>query len=507
MRTRGTALGLALALGLLGSGCTVGGPARHAGNQADPGPVRHVEWRGCGDGEAFQAGEVVHGKPQCGYLTVPTDWGGASPGEQSLAVTRMRASGNRRGVLVVNFGGPGATATDRVMDLHEALPAKLRADYDLVAMDPRGVGESGRLSCADPGLRTLKPSLDAAPDTDLESRALEESVGRLGRSCALRQPSLIGHLGSSDLARDVDALRATLGVVRISLLGYSYGSLMAYEYARLFPERVERMVLDGAVVPGADPGRAAVDRGRAAQQALEWFAEECAELGCPLGKDARTVLATLTAVQQQLELTPVPVPGGPAGAVVNEGRFTALLFTTLYAPALADQFAEAVPSLRAGDPTAFVELADRVAQAEEGISTTIVDGVTWATLCLDRPRARTSRQTHLEAVGSSPVFGRLVAAEATMCSDWPVSAQPLAGTPLPPAVGAKALLVSNSADPTTPRAGADQLARLLPGSSHLRVEAWGHTATFLGFECVDRAVTAFLLDGTRDAALRGCPAG
>ena len=481
-------------------GCTGEPPQRADGDASKGFAAQRLVWRGCGHGESFQAGEAVKGEPECVMLRVPTDYAKPTDSEQELAVARVQARSPRQGVLVVNPGGPGVPATASVTELADALPDELRNAYDLVVLDPRAVGWSGYLSCTDPRARTFTKPLDGTPDDDPERDALAAHLKRLGESCLQRQPALAGHVGTDELARDVDVLRSALGTERLDILGFSYGSLLAYEYARLFPDRLGRMVLDGVVVPGESPANAAKASAFAAEDALYNFVLGCVDEKCSLGKDEDAVYDTLDRLQKSLDSTPVPIPGRAAPDAVDESWFTSVLFTALYSPGIAADLPDAVAGLRKGDPTAFVKLSDALDDLPSGPSDNVEDGLYLGTTCLDRPRGEVTFDDRFTFEDASPTFGRMLATQAASCADWPVPARPLPKAKLPATTGAKALLVSNAADPATPREGADQVRELLPGSGHLRVQTWGHTAAFVGIDCVDTAVTAFLLHGTMPAS-------
>lgn len=493
-------LGASLAFVVATATACSGDPGREADDAPSGYAAQRLAWRGCGHGESFQAGEAVKGESECVRLRVPTDYAAPGDGQQELAVARVQARTKREGVLVVNPGGPGAPATATISDLADALPDGVRDAFDIVAIDPRAVGESGYLSCTDPEARTWTSPLDGTPDDEAERTAFAAHLKRLGDSCQQRQPSLIGHLGTEEFARDVDILRSALDVDQIDILGFSYASLLGYEYARLFPARLHRMVLDGVVVPGQSPVNAAKARAVAAEDALFDFVAACVEEKCSLGSSEDDAFAALDELQRSLDAKPVPIKGRDAAHAVDESRFTAVMFNALYTPDLAFDLPDAVAGLRKGDASAFVALSDKVALVPGTLPGNVENGLFLATTCLDAPRPDVRDADRFALEDASPTFGRMLATDAAACADWPVPARPLPKAGLPSATGAKALLVSNAADPATPREGADQVRGLLPGSSHLRVGIWGHTAAFAGIECVDSAMTAFLLNGTKPAA-------
>lgn len=462
-----------------------------------------IAWRGCGDGQSFQAGEAKPGEPQCAYLRVPTDYADPQKGEQQLAVLRVPASGGKAsGVLFVNPGGPGEPATAFARPFAEDLPEAVRAAFDVVVMDPRAVGESGSLSCQGGDSTQAMDALDLAPDTDEERQALRAARRQLGQSCAQRQPSLIDHLATEDFARDVDLFRSALKVPELSVLGYSYGSLLGYHYARLFPQRVERLVLDGAVAPGVAPAESALARARTAQDALWEVAADCVEGGCGLGDTEDEALASIVELQDRLDANPVPVKSHDLLAEIDEDLLTGTMLQALYHPGYAYEFDDVLVALGEGDPTPFIEVFDELAGEGPVLDTLAVNGAAAGTQCLDEPRVAVSDADRVRIQETSGAFGKLLAADAVACQDWPVSPRDAPSERLPGRVDA--LVLSNSPDPATPEAAADRLTALMPGAVHLRTGLFGHTAAFQGDGCVDSAVTRFLVDGDTRPAERGC---
>jgi pimeloyl-ACP methyl ester carboxylesterase len=188
------------------------------------------------------AWEPCAGQPgsRCADLVVPLSY--ADPGGPSttVRVSFRPATGASRGVLVTNPGGPGAEALHNALGVDALTGGALAPHYDLVGIDPRGVGESAPISCGLTPAQVGRAGVDDAPSPDAEALAAATA-----RACADHAPDL-AHTTMPNLARDVDRLRAALGRERISFYGTSGGTTLGTTYAALFPERVDRMVLDSA---------------------------------------------------------------------------------------------------------------------------------------------------------------------------------------------------------------------------------------------------------------------
>src|SRR5436305_1546760 len=172
----------------------------------------------------------------CRIVTVPLDRSGGVPGDVHLFVEDRSSPQPSRGAIFVLAGGPGQAATPLIGPLEQLLGPAL-SDHELVVFDQRGTGASDPLDC---------PSIDNATAQTQEQNAVEGCAEALGPRRAFYT--------SRDSADDIDAVRAALGLDKISLYGVSYGTFTAVTYARRYPDRVQSLILDSVVNPnGRDP--------------------------------------------------------------------------------------------------------------------------------------------------------------------------------------------------------------------------------------------------------------
>ncbi|MGZ6793013.1 MAG: hypothetical protein ACXVFV_08670, partial [Mycobacteriales bacterium] len=133
-------------------------PSTRAADQASPG--RLSAWRPCADGF------------ECATLTVALDDAEPALGTVGLALTRHRATGGPRlGSLLVNPGGPGASAVEYLQASYQGYPQTVRQHFDLVAFDPRGVGLTAPVRCLSTAQLDAYFHLDPVPDTEAELAA------------------------------------------------------------------------------------------------------------------------------------------------------------------------------------------------------------------------------------------------------------------------------------------------------------------------------------------------
>lgn len=200
---------------------------------------QRLRWRACGTDQ------------DCATLRVPLDYARPEGPTLDLSVLRLRASGRdqRVGQLVMDPGGPGASAREFAAAGSLVVGPVVRRYFDLVGMDPRGVGRSHPLHCLDTAGTDAFLAMDPTPDTPAEVATSERLTRSFGQACLRGSGDLLAHVSTVEAAKDMDVLRSALGESQLDYLGVSYGTLLGATYAELFPGRVRRMVLDGAEDP------------------------------------------------------------------------------------------------------------------------------------------------------------------------------------------------------------------------------------------------------------------
>jgi len=464
-----------LAAGLLLSACTgAAGPEARptpsaapsaAPTEAEPTPVP-LAWAPCGDGF------------ECTALPAPLDRGDPSAGTVDLAVTRRPApdAATRIGSLVVNPGGPGSSAVDYLQQAWQQVPEPVRARFDLVAFDPRGVGGSAPVRCVTTEELDALVALDPDPDDDAELQALQDGGRRLADGCAARSGDVLPHVSTEEAARDLDLLRASLGDEGLTYLGYSYGTAIGAEHLRLFPTRVRAMVLDGALDPALSWDELLSGQAAGFDVALAAFLDDCERTRCAF---RRVVDGDLTAafdvLAARVDAQPLP---GDGERTVGPGEFSLGVGAGLYSrtsgwPAVAEGLALA----EQGDGSVLLQLSDAyLDRTDDGYANTTEANL--AVNCIDRPWPRETGP-YLELAEqvrrTSPRFGPAIALSGLSCATWPVppvrEPQPVQAGGAPPVV-----VIGTTRDPATPYAWSQALADQLSSAVLLTVDGDGHTA-------------------------------
>ena len=436
------------------------------------------------------------GPAECATLEVPLDYDDPGGQRMELAITRVPATGERLGSLFVNPGGPGASAVAYAKAADSVVGSPIREHFDLIGVDPRGVGLTSPIECMSDAQLDELAAAEAAPDSSSEERALVALARMPGMGCATSSPDLIAHVGTVDSARDLDIARAAVGDPTLTYLGKSYGTLLGATYAELFPTRVGRMVLDGAL-PGSLTTEE-VSRGQAIafEMVLDDFIADClTHDDCPLSGDVDAAGDQLRSWLDGLDDAPLT-----SGDREVTGALAAYaILTNLYVPDYDfPRLREALgPAIEDQDAAALLALLDsRISRGPDGRYENNSSEAFYAVSCLDRPYVGTLddvRRLATEWGKDAPTFGPSLAWGLLACRDWPAQGEPVTRTR---AEGAPPILVvSTRRDPATPFAWGVDLAEDLASARLLTYEGDGHTAYLKGSACVDDAVEGYLLAG------------
>lgn len=450
--------------------------------------------------------ESCPGAFECGTVKVPVDYSEPDGQTLDLAVNRRPADGGSAvGALIVNPGGPGASGVDYAQQAVAQFGPEVLRSYDVVGFDPRGVAASEPVECLDDAGVDELLAADPDPDTAAEVSEIETVLSSFAAGCADDAGALLPHLSTTDVARDVDVLRAVMGDESLHYYGASYGTFIGAVYAELFPDRVGRVVLDGAVDPSLDNEE--VNRQQAAgfETALRAYVDSCvAQSECPLGKDLQKGVDRVGAFLDELDAEPLQT-GSDRKLTQSLGLYGVAL--PLYVESYWPVLDQALTLAFAGDGSALLTLADAYwSRTESGYSGNTAQ-VIYAVNCLDDPSDATVADIK-ESIPSfekaAPTFGRTFAWSPLACAQWPV--QPASPVPDIDATGAAPILVvGTTRDPATPYEWAESMADQLESGMLLTRDGDGHTAYGQGNECIDSTINAYLVKGAVPApAKRRC---
>ncbi len=395
-----------------------------------------------------------------------------------IAVSRRKARvpARRVGILLVNPGGPGLSAFDYVADTEilDKLPAVVLDSFDIIGLEPRGLPRSLPVLC----------SFNSPGGFDRRERN-----ERYAESCKARSGSLLRFVGSDSSAEDMETLRKALGEEKISLLGFSYGTYLGALYAEAHPARVRAMVLDSGVDPSRFGRTYAQDIIRGKQRIFEAALEKCfnrVDEVCPYSS-VNEGLADFD------RLAALARTDGLGDDNLDSSDLESLTVELLEKD--WDRLFAVLTDLRIGDSASAKAALDSVNSGGGAWE----DGSFESVVCRDglRPSSWPQDTTGVDeetvlrtAAPSFPNDAAFWASEST-CANW--GAPPRQRTDVRSSAGARILTVAGFYDINTPYEWSVNLNAQL-GGSLLRVEGtYGHALSFDGVQCLDSAVTAFLL--------------
>lgn len=452
---------------------------------ATPGAVR---WGACPEDAAWPGLE-------CATVQVPLDYRQPDGRKIEIAISRLASENpaRRRGVLFTNPGGPGQLGLQWAGQLGQLLPQDVLDAYDVIGIDPRGVGHSTPVTCDLTDEQRAQGNLPYANDPGdvVEQAGIAKTVAR---QCATSETGyLLPYVTTANAARDLDRIREALGEPKISYHGVSYGTYLGAVYAQLFPERTDRIVLDSNLGPdGYDRtamrlfGQGMADR---FPDFAEFAARENAKYG--LGATPEEVTATFFELAARLDREPV---GGVDGSL-----FRGITFSFLYGDFRMPELAGNWRLLDQGQPLPPPAPGPASDNASDARLHTLCGDSSWP-----KPVLRYQVEVEVDRV-RYPMLGA-AAANIMPCAFWPVE-------PVEPRVRitgdgpSNVLMLHNLRDPGTPLAGARKLRQAFGDRARMvTVDAGGHGSLFAGNRCGDNAVATFLTTGERPARDLACAA-
>ncbi|MGA7912022.1 MAG: alpha/beta hydrolase [Candidatus Dormiibacterota bacterium] len=487
MTSRGATLIMLAAL--LVSACTRGANAIAV---ASPSPLptpSTIAWTSCGGGF------------QCGSIPVPLDYSGQTAGTITIAMIRKPATdpAKRIGSLLVNPGGPGDPAIDFLRQDVSAM-SELNVYFDLVAFDPRGVGQSDAVHCLPPAQQDAYNAVDPVLDDPQEKAAFIQADKDYAAACEQQSGRILPFIDTASAARDMDLVRAALGDPKLTYLGLSYGTFLGQMYAHLFPTHVRALSLDGVV----DPSISAEDLNRTQlisfEANLQAFLADCRarKTGASPCQYAKTgdPGTKLTALMQQLDAQPLQVGSRLLTRAIGLNG----VLLALYDQSFWSYLDQGLTLADQGNGSVLMALSDTYYQRSSDGTYSSLEDANAAIDCVDRPVA--SDIATYDALGPvyskiSPLFGPAFQYSNLLCSYWPAKETghvgPLTADGAPPI-----LLVGGSNDPATPYVWAQSVHSQLAGSVLLTRQGNGHTS-FDSSPCSHAAEDAYLINLTLPA--------
>ncbi|MFC3552301.1 alpha/beta hydrolase [Lysobacter cavernae] len=374
-------------------------------------------------------------------------------------------------------GGPGQAATEHAATVDMAL-REVRKQRDIVLIDQRGTGRLSPLTCRDGNGQPLKPD-----ETDASAAAIAAFAQRCAQALAGRaDPRLYT---TTEAVADLDAVRRALGVDRINLVGVSYGTRVAQQYAARHPQHTRALVLDG-VAP--NPLVVGGEFARTFERSLGLQIAQCQQLPSCKARFATDLRTQLRDLKTRLADAPVvveyrdPTSGEHKRDTLDAETVVGLTHLFSYMPQMASLLPVVIDEAGHGRYAPLIALAQMMSREVGGQMT---HGMQWSVICAedaDRYRA--------DPGDAGTVLGSEVAtAFFAACTHWPRGQRP-ADFNQPLQSDVPALLLSGEIDPVTPPSYGEQVLAGLRNGRHLVLRGQGHNVSGIG--CLPKLVGQFI---------------
>nr|WP_295969197.1 alpha/beta hydrolase [uncultured Actinomyces sp.] len=467
-----------------------------------------ITWGKCAPGTFDSYRGVDSSDPseyQCAFLKAPLDWDNPDGDQISLALAIHRSGKKDAPALFVNPGGPGGAVVSALpYYAGQGIGEVVVNAYDIVALDPRGVGDSTPVFCMTDAEKDKYNAGSETEGTDADSpqsaiAEVQEDSREFAQGCRDHSGAIFEHIDTVSAARDFDMVRSILGQDKLNLLGYSYGTFLGATYAGLYPAQVGRFVLDGALDPSLSVDEVSSMQMRGLDASLQQWITDCAtQASCPMGRTKDEGIANVRSFLESLEASPLPTndPDRPLTEGLAVTAMIGAMYNTQWWPELTNAYSDAT---RRNDGTAMLEIADLMnSRNPDG---TYADNSTDAINAinnLDYKPAGTDAEwiARADALKSElSILDRYVGYPSAGLSAWPTEHAERA--PIHATGAAPILVIGTTHDPATPYPMAEALASQLDSGVLITVEGWNHTAYRRGAnQCVVRAVEDYLVKDT-----------
>ncbi|KAJ7062900.1 TAP-like protein-domain-containing protein [Mycena amicta] len=473
-------------------------------------PSEHLVWTKC------------YADKECARLKVPLDYSNPDHASAAIALIRVRAkvphdSPSYRGPVLINPGGPGGSGVDMVRGGGDLLSILVGPEFDIVGFDPRGIARSTPRA----SFFTSRAERELWFSSGIRFESLNASTSSLARAWA--KGTILGQLaGERDVdgslrfittdhtARDMLRIVQAHGREKLQYWGFSYGSVLGATFAAMFPDKVERLVIDGVADAESYYDTDWSNFLANTDQAWQSFADGCVAAG-PTGcafyaPSTAELLSSVEAIYTKLRRRPIPVRGPTSYGLVDFSMLRATVFLALYSPyAMFPTLAHALAGLAKGDGTTLLNLVaaltpapfecacdDDVEQDEK-----VQEGL-WAVMCNDGkriPPGYDEMAKHYQGMLTVSNFADQWEALRTACLAWPDFPKTHFQGPFIANTSFPLLIVGNTLDPVTPLSAAKKMSKGFGGSVVLTQDSVGHSSISAPSLCTQKHIRAYFHEG------------
>jgi pimeloyl-ACP methyl ester carboxylesterase len=431
---------------------------------------------------------------KCATLAVPIDYKKLSTGTFEIALLKYEARTSKKlGSLIVNPGGPGGSGIDYAYAAEYIFSPAILDRYDIVGFDPRGVSRSAPIRCLTDKELDANNNSDSKPDNETEFKQILTDTKKYVEICKDKNQHLASY-GTANVARDMDILREAVGDKQLNYMGKSYGTYLGTLYAQFFPDKVGRVVLDGAVDPTISNFQQTLTQAIGFDQAFSSFAKDCAtKKNCSLPSGKEAAIAEMKKLFSQATKKPLPTKSSKrtlSETMMVLGTASAMYDSTTGWP----QLRKAIAQAQNGYGDRFLELTDEYTGRQSDGSYPNNEFDSGAVIdCLDVDEPRTVDQIRDDAktfAEKAPLFGPYLAYGGLTCKYFGQSQEVNVA---PTKTINPIVVIGTTGDPATPYEWARGLNKLLTNSVLVSLMGEGHTGQGQGNACVDDQIDDFYI--------------
>ncbi|KAH6659143.1 Alpha/Beta hydrolase protein [Truncatella angustata] len=472
-------------------------------------PGEKITWEICG--------ELIGRKLECSEIDVPMDqFNAENSGNKTFSIPLIRLRGkNATQNVLLNPGGPGGSGIEFLYRKGEQLNAYIGEGFHLLSFDPRGVnGSRPRASCY--------PSQEARRELSpvRSEKVIEDSAETYAwsKNFVAACPDTMGEHGSyintPQTAADMNSILEAVGQKDMVYWGFSYGTVLGQTYATLFPERSERVIIDG-VVNNFEwyEDRFYTESLSDTERVMSGFFDECIKSGknCTLSSLAKTkeelqdkVLSFIDKLEEPLS---VYVNNTSWGQLTREKILNTAIFPALYKPANWYVLADRLAKLLQGNATeAFLAYGgkgpfDGIFQDDSNVHVENNDGMTGSQYW---PQGREELLDLILPFMNTSLFAQFTNSGLYTKQQWAVHKTHQFVQKLGVKTAHPLLILSTTYDPVCPLISARSANAAFEGSQMIELRGYGHCTLAMPSNCIAKHVRAFLYNGTLPANYTQC---
>jgi len=434
---------------------------------------------------------------QCATLAVPIDYTKLSTSTFEIALLKYEARTSKKlGSLIVNPGGPGGSGVDYAYAAEYIFSPAILDRYDIVGFDPRGVSRSAPIRCLSGKELDANNNSDSKPDNDAEFQQILQDTKKYVEKCKDKNKYLTSY-STANVARDLDILREALGDKQLNYMGKSYGTYLGTLYAHFFPEKVGRVVLDGAVDPSISNFQQTLTQAVGFDQAFTSFATDCIKRkNCTLPENKTKAVTEMQQLFSQAASNPLPTKR-KFERTLSESMMVLGTASAMYDSQTGwPQLRRAIAEAQKGYGDTFLKLADEYTGRQNDGSYPNNEFDSGAVIdCLDFNEPRSVEKIRSDAgvfTAKAPLFGPYLAYGGVTCKFFN---QDTEVTIEPTATANPVIIIGTTGDPATPYEWSQGLSQLLTNSRLISLTGEGHTGQGQGNACIDDQIDNFYLTG------------